>query len=49
MHSFDIVVEEGQHFKESETLTPGESITVFDTEFGKGNGHISNMQIEPNN
>jgi predicted amidohydrolase len=35
MHLFDIAVEGGQHFKESETLTPGNEVTVFDTEFGK--------------
>ena len=34
-HMFDIQVEGGQHFKESETLTPGDKCTVFDTEFGK--------------
>jgi predicted amidohydrolase len=35
MHLFDINVEGGQSFKESDTLTAGEQITVFDTEFGK--------------
>ena len=35
MHLFDIDVEGGQYFKESETLTAGNSVTVFDTEFGK--------------
>lgn len=35
VHLFDIDVEGGQSFKESDTLTPGNSITVFDTEFGK--------------
>ncbi|HYE82075.1 MAG TPA: carbon-nitrogen hydrolase family protein [Clostridia bacterium] len=35
MHLFDIAVEGGQYFKESETLTPGNAVTVFDTEFGK--------------
>lgn len=35
MHLFDIAVKGGQYFKESETLTPGDSVTVFDTEFGK--------------
>jgi len=35
MHLFDIAVEGGQHFKESETLTPGNDVTVFETEFGK--------------
>ena len=35
MHLFDIAVEGGQHFRESETLSPGEEITVFETPFGK--------------
>ncbi len=35
MHLFDIAVEGGQCFKESDTLTPGNAVTVFDTEFGK--------------
>ena len=35
VHMFDIQVEGGQHFKESEMLTPGDKCTVFDTEFGK--------------
>lgn len=35
MHLFDIAVEKGQHFKESDTLTAGNEITVFDTEFCK--------------
>jgi len=35
MHLFDINVEGGQSFKESDTLTAGKQITVFDTEFGK--------------
>ena len=35
MHLFDIAVDGGQHFRESETLTAGEDVTVFDTEFGK--------------
>ena len=34
MHLFDIAIEGGQHFKESDTLTAGNQITVFDTEFG---------------
>ena len=34
-HLFDINVEGGQHFKESDTLSPGEEIGCFDTEFGK--------------
>ncbi|HHV46790.1 MAG TPA: carbon-nitrogen hydrolase family protein [Tissierellia bacterium] len=35
MHLFDIDVEGGQYFKESDTLSPGNSLNVFDTEFGK--------------
>lgn len=35
IHLFDIQIDGGQHFKESATLSPGESITVFDTEYGK--------------
>lgn len=35
VHLFDIAVEGGQCFKESETLSPGNAATVFDTEFGK--------------
>lgn len=35
MHLFDINVKGGQYFKESDTLTPGNQVTVFDTEFGK--------------
>lgn len=35
MHLFDIDVEGGQSFKESDTLTAGNQVTVFDTEFGK--------------
>ncbi|QSX07385.1 carbon-nitrogen hydrolase family protein [Sedimentibacter sp. zth1] len=34
-HLFDIDVEGGQHFKESDTLTAGDSSTVFETEFCK--------------
>lgn len=34
-HLFDINVKNGQHFKESDTLTSGNHATVFDTEFGK--------------
>lgn len=34
MHLFDIDVKGGQRFKESDTLTPGDKITVFNTEFG---------------
>lgn len=33
-HLFDIDVEGGQRFQESEVLSPGDQITVFDTEFG---------------
>lgn len=35
MHLFDIDVKGGQYFKESDTLTAGDDIVVFDTEFGK--------------
>lgn len=35
VHLFDIDVEGGQSFKESDTLTAGDQCTVFDTEFGK--------------
>ena len=35
VHLFDIAVEGGQYFRESDTFTPGDSYTVFDTEFGK--------------
>ena len=35
VHLFDIDIKGGQTFKESDTLTAGDSDTVFDTEFGK--------------
>lgn len=35
MHLFDIDVKGGQRFMESETLSPGSEITVFDTDFGR--------------
>lgn len=35
VHLFDIDVEGGQTFRESDTLTAGDQCTVFDTEFGK--------------
>ena len=35
MHLFDISVEGGQTFRESDTLSPGGEITVFDTTWGK--------------
>lgn len=35
VHMFDINVEGGQSYRESDTLTPGDRYTVFDTEFGK--------------
>lgn len=35
IHLFDVDIQNGQYFKESDTLTPGNGITVFDTEFGK--------------
>ena len=34
MHLFDIAVEGGQYFKESDTLSAGNTITTFETEFG---------------
>ncbi len=34
-HLFDINVVGGQYFKESDTLTAGNEVTVFDTEFGR--------------
>lgn len=35
VHLFDIAVHGGQHFRESETLSPGMGVTVFDTPFGR--------------
>ena len=35
MHLFDIDVKNSQHFKESDTLSAGNNITVFDTKWGK--------------
>jgi len=35
MHLFDIDVKGGQYFKESDTLSPGNELNVFDTEFCK--------------
>ena len=35
MHMFDIDVPGGQKFKESDTLTPGNEVTVVDTAFGR--------------
>lgn len=35
MHLFDINVKGGQSFCESAVLTPGDKVTVFDTDFGK--------------
>jgi len=34
-HLFDIDVAGGQHFRESQTFTAGNEITLFDTEYGK--------------
>lgn len=34
-HLFDVQIEGGQQFQESAVLSPGNQITVFDTEFGK--------------
>lgn len=35
MHLFDIDIANGQYFKESDTLTAGDEIAVFDTKWGK--------------
>lgn len=35
VHLFDVNIKNGQYFKESDTLTPGDKITVIDTEFWK--------------
>lgn len=35
IHLFDIDIENGQTFKESATLSAGDSITTFDTPYGK--------------
>lgn len=35
MHLFDVAVEGGQYFRESDTLSAGNAITVFDTPWGK--------------
>ncbi|SFE27277.1 carbon-nitrogen hydrolase family protein [Peptostreptococcus sp. D1] len=35
MHLFDINIEGGQYFKESDVLSPGDDFAVFDTELGK--------------
>lgn len=35
MHLFDVDIEKGQTFKESDTLTAGNSPTIFQTEYGK--------------
>ena len=35
MHLFDIAVQGGQHFQESDTFTPGDQVTLFDTPFGR--------------
>lgn len=35
VHLFDIDVEGGQKFQESAVLSPGDQMTVFDTEFGR--------------
>ena len=34
MHLFDIQIQGGQHFRESDVLSAGDSVTVFDTIFG---------------
>ena len=35
IHLFDIYVKGGQHFKESDTFTAGDSVTVFDCSLGR--------------
>jgi len=35
IHMFDISIKGGFSFRESDTLSPGDKLTVFDTEFGK--------------
>jgi predicted amidohydrolase len=35
MHLFDIDIKDGQKFRESETFSKGNDITLFDTEFGR--------------
>lgn len=35
VHLFDIAIDGGQVFKESDTFAAGDAVTVFDTEFGK--------------
>ncbi|TJX13887.1 carbon-nitrogen hydrolase family protein [Tissierella creatinini] len=35
MHLFDVDIKGGQYFKESDILTPGDELNVFETEFGK--------------
>lgn len=35
VHLFDIDIAGGQYFKESDVLSPGETLTVFDTPWGK--------------
>ncbi len=35
IHLFDIDVDGGQRFRESDTLSPGDAATVFDTAFGR--------------
>lgn len=34
-HLFDVDIQGGQSFRESDTLSPGDALTVFDTEFGR--------------
>lgn len=35
VHLFDIAIDGGQVFRESDTFTAGDGVTLFDTEFGK--------------
>ena len=40
MHMFDIAIKGRQSFRESDSVTPGDTVTVFDTEFGKAGAAI---------
>ncbi len=35
IHLYDVDIQGGQHARESDTVSPGEDCTVFDTEFGR--------------
>lgn len=40
IHLFDAAIANGPHFRESDTLTPGSELTLFDTEFEIGRAHV---------